>query len=304
MENKINITELLKDCPSGMELNCLMYEDVYFDYVDELNNIHCYIQQEFNKTSVIFNQDGTPTSHTKSKCVIFPKYKTTWEGFVPPCEFKDGDIYYIKDVFGLEFVSIIKKCENNKLYTYVDIGISTKSFYCDESEGLCYCKDIIEHRPATKDEKEKLFKEIKDNGYHWSPETKTLEEFVKPKFKVGDRIRSIISNSGYIYNVIEVKESLYVVSKNNEYDNKLIDFKIQDYWELIPNKFDITTLKPFDRVLMRSSNTREWVATFYSNYSNNKFYGCGMCCDQCIPYEGNEHLRGTTNDCDEYYKNW
>ena len=92
MENKIkiNIAELLKDCSRGMELDCTMYEDVYFDYVDELNNIHCYIQQEFNKTSVIFNQDGTPTSHTKSKCVIFPKGKTTWEGFQIP--FKDGDI--------------------------------------------------------------------------------------------------------------------------------------------------------------------------------------------------------------------
>ena len=30
---KINIAELLKDCPSGMELDCTMYEDVYFDYV-------------------------------------------------------------------------------------------------------------------------------------------------------------------------------------------------------------------------------------------------------------------------------
>lgn len=31
MENKINIVELLKDCPQGMELDCTMYEDVYFD---------------------------------------------------------------------------------------------------------------------------------------------------------------------------------------------------------------------------------------------------------------------------------
>ena len=71
-----------------------------------------------------------------------------------------------------------------------------------------------------------------------------------------------------------------------------------------PHKFDVTTLKPFDRVLMRSSNAREWVGTFYSHYSNNKFYGCGMCCDQCVPYEENQHLLGTTNDCEEYYKNW
>lgn len=25
---------------------------------------------------------------------------------------------------------------------------------------------------------------------------------------------------------------------------------------------------------------------------------------QCIPYEGNEHLLDTTNDCDNFYKTW
>ena len=29
---KINVAELLKDCPRGMELDCTMYEDVCFDY--------------------------------------------------------------------------------------------------------------------------------------------------------------------------------------------------------------------------------------------------------------------------------
>ena len=93
MENKINIAELLKDCPKGMELNCALYEDVYFDYVDELNIIHCYIQHETHKTSIVFNPYGTVDSEVKSKCVLFPKGKTTWEGFVPPCKFKDGDMF-------------------------------------------------------------------------------------------------------------------------------------------------------------------------------------------------------------------
>ena len=24
----------------------------------------------------------------------------------------------------------------------------------------------------------------------------------------------------------------------------------------------------------------------------------------CIPYEGNEHLLGNTDDCDDFYKTW
>ena len=51
-KEKINIAELLKDCPKGMELDCAMYEDVHFDYVDELNIIHCYIQRGTHKTSL------------------------------------------------------------------------------------------------------------------------------------------------------------------------------------------------------------------------------------------------------------
>lgn len=30
MNEKINIAELLKDCPSGMELDCIIYDDVCY----------------------------------------------------------------------------------------------------------------------------------------------------------------------------------------------------------------------------------------------------------------------------------
>lgn len=296
---KINIAEILKNCPTGMELDCTMYEDVYFDYVDELNNIRCYIQQKFNKTSVIFNQDGTPNSHTKSKCVIFPKGETTWEGFAPPCKFKDGDI-----ISNGRYVAIFHKtgkpegyvnsnvvyyhCWYNNKYTYkefkskIDFGIGC----------------IEEYKYATEKEKQKLFDAIKLHGYKWNPETKTLEKLIEPKFKVGDKVRHK-NNHNVVFTISSIEEDSYVCGGKMAFC-----FNDQDDWELVPNKFDITTLKPFDRVLMRSSNAREWVATFYSHYSNNKFYGCGMCCDQCIPYKKNEHLLGTTNDCDEYFKNW
>lgn len=35
MKNRINIAELLKDCPKGMELDCLMFENLYFDKVEQ-----------------------------------------------------------------------------------------------------------------------------------------------------------------------------------------------------------------------------------------------------------------------------
>jgi hypothetical protein len=85
-------------------------------------------------------------------------------------------------------------------------------------------------------------------------------------------------------------------------------FDNQNDYELVPNKFDITTLKPFDRVLARDTNKAKWLITFFSHCNNLETYkyscinGAGYA--QCIPYKGNEHLLGTTNDCDDYFKNW
>lgn len=81
----------------------------------------------------------------------------------------------------------------------------------------------------------------------------------------------------------------------------------QDNYELDPNKFDITTLKPFDKVLIRSHNSDIWECDLFSSYNpncSNKFHCVGAWYDICIPYIGNEHLLGTTRDCDEFYKNW
>lgn len=60
-------------------------------------------------------------------------------------------------------------------------------------------------------------------------------------------------------------------------------------------------IKPFDRVLVRQSEKDNWEAALFSNYTSNIHrYRCGgMNYMYCIPYEGNEHLLGTTDDYKE-----
>ena len=79
--------------------------------------------------------------------------------------------------------------------------------------------------------------------------------------------------------------------------------KNQDVWKLVPNKFDITTLKPFDKVLVRDFDNECWMTGIYSHQDNNIFIASGHW-NQCIPYKGNEHLLGTTNSCNDYFKTW
>lgn len=59
--------------------------------------------------------------------------------------------------------------------------------------------------------------------------------------------------------------------------------------------------KPFDKVLVRDDKNRKWIASIFSNMWGDEFpdypYQCiGDTWRFCIPYEGNEHLLGTTDN--------
>lgn len=74
-------------------------------------------------------------------------------------------------------------------------------------------------------------------------------------------------------------------------------------------KFDINTLKPFDRVLARDHDIDVWSCEFYSHYRTDLNHYNHVCSSgsyhQCIPYnDDTKHLVGTTEDCSEYYKTW
>lgn len=248
---KINIAELLKDCPKGMELDCTMWDNVVFDHIDTTSNYPIYIKKMGGELEYL-TEDGHFNFDCDAKCVIFPKGKTTWEGFVPPYKFKDGDILFVKSTY--DWLLIYKESENDvDLYKYVATSHNCSySFITYDCIPICRKKEVSEIRLATEEEKAKLFDAIKANGYKWNPETKTLEKFT-------------------------------------------------------PNKFDINTLKAFDKVLVRDNNEQFWTCDWFSFHDTKQVYpfACvGHYVSQCIPYEGNEHLLGTTDDCDEHFKNW
>lgn len=387
METKINVAKILAKCPSDMELNCVMFENLYFDCIDySLKNcpfpICCYyVNDNGARSSVRFSKYGTYLNLSNDKCVIFPKGKTTWEGFVPPCSFKDGDVIYNSDTDAIaiyhkqnddETVShcylnklgrlwinhhhsknlsywgfatkekkdkLFKVIKDNgymwnpekkclkKLPTFKDGDIVAAPIYLggtwigiykqyDDTTFEVYCSlttdnkfnstssrgHILEGtRLATEEEKEKFFKVIKDFGYKWNAETKTLEKL--PKFKVGDRIKSLISST--YYTIVSIKDNYYHIKSDTELYPYKVPFEDAINYELAPNKFDISTLKPFDKVLVRYCSTDEWDIDFFGYYSRGFYHttGKGMF-RQCIPYEGHEHIVGTRVDCDEFYKNW
>ena len=201
---KINVAELLKDCPKGMELDCILLDgSVVFEDISEDDEYPIGIRLK-NGDYTNLTKYGQYLNLEEAKCVIFPKGKTTWEGFVPPCKFKVGD-----------------KITNGK--TSITIGYI-------------------------------------DNEYY---------------YEIG---RSIATR---------------LLIKN------------QDEWELVPNKFDITTLVPFEsRVLIRNDKNQYWIPAFWGYKRADGYTTTFGWCKYCIPFEGNEYLLETNKDCDKYYKTW
>ena len=330
MEKKTNIAELLKDCPRGTKLYSPLCGECEYVCIEnifiKIKDIDDYVHSFFS--------DGR--RYKNGECVLFPsKENRDWSTFKIP--FKDGDIVSTRN--GI-WIGIVKKPVNYSYETYITIN----------GESLIYDHPIFcFERLATEEEKEKLFQAIKDKGYKWNAETKTLEKLVEPKFKVGDIIKTIYKPYKYIikeitdthYTLEEVEDKFQYmepiiedknwklvpkvkigdkIRKKGEYSTYTItDVKYEHYCcgkyvicniheddlELVPDKFDITTLVPFEsKVLVRDAD-HEWEGAVFGRYNGDSFFTIGgINWGQCIPYEGNEHLFGKTDDCDEFYKTW
>ena len=85
--------------------------------------------------------------------------------------------------------------------------------------------------------------------------------------------------------------------------------KFERFWDKPKvKKFDINTLQPFDKVLVKD-DYEIWQVEFFSHISQREPEGWCQCSGDryyfCIPYnKKTKHLVGTTDDCPEYYKWW
>lgn len=181
MEGKINVAEKLKDCPKGTELYSPIFGTVYFEGIRDTGRAILIDVTTSCNTEVQFYSDGKyNTYYSGSEPTLFPsKGQRDWSKFQR--SFKDGDILYVKAAF--DWICIYKESEDTEnVYGYVAVRRLPNATNIYKYECcLCCRENISEIRLATEEEKEKLFKAIKDNGYKWNAETKTLERLGLPK---------------------------------------------------------------------------------------------------------------------------
>lgn len=229
MENKINIAEILKDCPKGMELYSPVYGTVGLLKVAG-NPVYPIMTATSIDRTGIFTSDGRLyENYPSAECLIFPSREMCdWTKF-----FKRGDVVIKK---GGGMAAVFDGWAND---TYTEFN-TTINLYGDGNTGEEKVCDTLLFRKATEEE---------------------CKQFVKKAERI----------------------------LKGKYD--------PDTLQVEPVKATCL-FKPFDKVLVRDNDEGEWYANYFSHYKENN--DCPyVCIDNsyiyCIPYEGNEHLLGTTD---------
>ena len=157
--------------------------------------------------------------------------------------------------------------------------------------------DTKRARHATNSEKLDLLEKLANIGYAWN------NDKLVPiaKFKVGDNI----TNGTYTFKISHIDDNYYYEIVGTTMNRLLI--QDQDKWKI--KKFDVRTLKPYDKILVKNGNDGSgcWYPSLVSYVnSSGRVYTIDDSDDaECvIPFEGNEHLVGRFDDPDPYYITW
>ena len=136
-----------------------------------------------------------------------------------------------------------------------------------------------------------------------------------------DQIKAAFESKGYdvswpegcanpdVINIgVERNGAKYVVAETSEYIKDIIKTH-PDYQELELSKphYDIANFQPKQWVLVRQGEGCAWRLDIFSGLREGavcQFECIGNSMVQCIPFEGNEHLLGTTDMPSEEYINW
>lgn len=320
MEEKINIAEILKDKQQGTKLYSILSDGECF--LNEVSEDSIYIDIDNRKRFWCFTVYGSTHSFPNGCVLLFPSREMRdWHKFA----WKKGDVLISndgkKEVFfngftddtyalfkakhGFEVLS-----NGNTIYLAGEDGIATSDYTLGDKDTAQNYINTIEERLGGKLNRETL-----------------KVEPAQPEFKDGDIVTIIprigdkliylfkAEDNGKYYghafldgNIAIVNEDSYC-QKDFSTARPSTEEEKQQLFEALAKKGkawdaekkEVADLKPkvkpFDRVLVRDSKSDNWRANLYGFIGKEGFYCCVYAnWIYCIPYEGNEHLLGTTKD--------
>lgn len=317
MNEKLNLVEILKDCPEGTGLYSTIFGEVTFDKIEEDQEYPIIFTINNGGVTIPVASDGRHLLDYNGDCTLFPsKEQRDWSEFTAPWykkeklvepKFKVGNWYQCtKDFFGKSItfdkntayycaqegclqdeygchIAIVKDLYDNfKVWTIQDAKDGDVLYSLDSNQPFIY-KERNDYEQAT------AYCGLNMYGKFFVWGTKdcaiTLNNYVPATKEQRDALMKAMNDAGY------------------EWDGEKKELK-----KLKKPKFDPKTLQPFDRVLVRDKDYENWNCGFFSHKDASCIYHCrciGTPYIYCIPYnEETKHLVGTNEEAPEYYKYW
>lgn len=340
METKINIVEILKDKPQGTKLYSPIFGKLrYEDLVPDLGEF-TVVTSDNTLSKHSFRSDSRYNRHGEPLMLLPSKEMRDWSKFA----WKKGDILVNKDaevhIIFDGFKDDTYKTFHGHYYLWEEEG-SIVNF--EENED---CMQTSEFYKANKEEAQTYINTIEERlGGKLNRETLEIEKS-QPELKDGDIVFMKGIKDGYFANCIFILRSEYKDEDERafyyafynaddkfttaEYGYTRVHYSLRPAtdsekqqlfdalakkgkaWnaetktlEYLPKKCEF---KPFDKVLVRNTDTEEWFPGFFEKFDstwNNPYHIMNrrsmtdFAFKQCIPYEGNEHLLGTTKDVED-----
>jgi hypothetical protein len=334
MKENINIAKILKNKPEKTILYDAMRDiNVSLYVVKKQNgetNIFCDGIKKFKGCNFVYSDTGADYIFRKGMQLLKPsKEMQDWEKF----SWKKGDVLVSNDG-GTEVVfdkwydetytsfyckHYLNSEDENKIVYHEAFLCTTERYSLEDKDSVQTYINTLEKRLGGKLNRETL-------------------EIEKAEFKYGDIVTQGVLkgvNVCIIKNCIDKIDNKYNCYAIYNTQDKEIDYDDWSYispfakfatdsekqqlfdalakegkaWDAetktledLPKKCEF---KPFDKVLVRNTDTEEWFPGFFEKFDStwnypyhimNRRSMTDFAFKQCIPYEGNEHLLGTTKD--------
>lgn len=321
----INIADILDKCTKGTKLYSPIFGDVYLHNIRP----HLAIIVNVAKDGICLEEflyDGRYT--VDGECVLFPsKENRDWSTFKKP-KFKNGDVIVSASDNIALFSHTEKNHNGDKNIVYYHCVLLNNLFKSKPLKikidcGIGYDEDCT---LATDAQKKKLFKAIEEAGYEWDSKEGVLKpslEAMLKTFKKGDCIKVDFPEGNYAVAIVDsikdytINVKCSIFSSDYVFDEgtltKRDDIKVQKAtkeqkayllarvyetykrtWnektkELESPKFDFTSFKPFDKVLVRDCGVSTWRCDLFSHFhrdtTHRKYHlASNESAVYCIPY--------------------
>ncbi len=329
MGNKINVAEILKNKPQGTKLYNLLYNiDVELDIIVTTGTKTIVWCTEIDNNDVchrFYSEFGTIEGYPDGLQILLPsKEMRDWAKF----SWKKGDVL----ANGEGGYCVFKEFAHSSYQTVKAVFVKRNKESIHSDSCLLDTKDW--HKASHSCTATYINTIEKELSGKLNMETLEIEK-AQPEFKDGDIVFMKGIKGGYYANCIFILRSEYKDGDERafyyafyntddkftiaEYGNTRVHYSLrpatdsekQQLFDALAKKgkawdaekkevVDLkpkVEFKPFDKVLVRDNEDDIWEVSLFG-YKDELYYRCdnGIPWIQCIPYDGNEHLLGTTNN--------